>query len=671
MPTHPAQPEDLLSLVVLGDPQISPDGKLILFTHKSVGEKNKTVTNLWTVDMRCRTKQWTQGETGASNGRWSPDGSRIAFLSKREGPSAQIHLLPASGGEARQLTKLPEGSIGALAWSPDGKNIAFTFREAHSDWTEEAKKKREEEGLSEPPRITEKARYRFDGDGYFMEQRFAVFVADAESGEHRKVFEGCPNDAYSFDWSPDSNLLAITRSMAESPWREPVNDQIFLVDLQGKSKMVPGLPKGEKHTVRWSPDGGYLAYLANEDPDDHRGVQNTRLYVTPVSGGPNRCLTAEGDYCFDTMTLSDAGEAPTAFLEWAPDSKALFGRIGSFGEEQLVRIDAASGQMGFLTEGQHRLIPGPASKNGKAMGCLLSTPGRPAEVGFLNLESPAPEVQVLTGFNDALIDGLEICDPEEMWIPSTDGWRVHAWVLKPPGFSPKKKHPAVLEIHGGPHAQYGWCFFHEFQVLASAGYVVVYANPRGSKGYGEASTKAIEGHWGGKDWEDVSAVKDWMKAQPWIDSKRMGVMGGSYGGYLTNWVVGHTNDFKAAITDRCVSNLVAKALNSDYPYHHGTYWKGAPYGGLSRIADLWRDSPIAYFERVKTPMLIIHSEGDLRCNIEQAEEVFTALQQRGIPCRFVRYTASTSHGMSRAGPPDLRVHRLKEILAWWKRWLGH
>lgn len=212
-------------------------------------------------------------------------------------------------------------------------------------------------------------------------------------------------------------------------------------------------------------------------------------------------------------------------------------------------------------------------------------------------------------------------------------------------------------------------YFHEFQCLAAAGYVVVFSNPRGSKGYGESWVRAIAGHWGCMDWEDIRSVKDWMKTLPFVDPGRLGVIGGSYGGYLVNWTVGHTDDFRAAITDRCVSNLVSKSLNSDYPYFPGKYWKGRPYGDLEAIADLWRDSPIAYFDRVQTPMLIIHSEGDLRCNIEQGEQVFTALCERGIPARFVRYPVSTSHGMSRNGPPDLRIHRLNEIMGWWERWL--
>jgi len=239
-------------------------------------------------------------------------------------------------------------------------------------------------------------------------------------------------------------------------------------------------------------------------------------------------------------------------------------------------------------------------------------------------------------------------------------------VLRPPDFKPGRKYPAILEIHGGPHAQYGCTFFHEFQLLAAQGYIVFYSNPRGSKGYGEKHCTSIKGDWGNLDWLDLQAVISFMFGMPEVDTKRLGVMGGSYGGYMTNWIISHTDVCKAAITDRCVSNLVSMSGSSDYPNIPDSYWPG---NGWSEIESIWNQSPIRYFDEVQTPTLIIHSEGDLRCNIEQAEQVFTALKIRGVPTRFVRYPASTSHGLSRNGPADLRLHRLNQILEWWKKYL--
>ncbi|MEI8282140.1 MAG: S9 family peptidase, partial [Armatimonadota bacterium] len=296
--------------------------------------------------------------------------------------------------------------------------------------------------------------------------------------------------------------------------------------------------------------------------------------------------------------------------------------------------------------------------------------GDPVSIPELCLiDTATGQSKPLTSFNAAWQSEVAIATSEAFYLDSPDGAKVHCWTMKPVGFDSSKKYPAILEVHGGPHTQYGWVFFHEFQVLAAQGYVVVFTNPRGSKGYGEAFCNAIKGDWGNKDWIDVQTATAWMKSQPFVDQSKLGIMGGSYGGYMTNWAIGHTHDFKAAITDRCVSNMVSMAGNSDFPVNKDGYFHGTAWGNLEDIKGLWAQSPISFFTNVKTPTLIIHSEGDLRCNIEQSEQVFIALKMQKIETRFVRYPKNTSHGMSRNGPADLRMHRLQEIVNWWKRQL--
>lgn len=664
------KPEDLLKLVFVGDPQMSPDGTRILFSRKHIGEKNNYVTNLYTVSLDGQVQQWTQGESGAGAGRWSPDGSQIAFISGRDKPKSQIYLIPTTGGEARKLTDLPEGSPGEMRWSPDGRLIALTFRDADPDWTEEAKKKREEKGLSTPPRVIDDIWYRLDGDGYFLGQRHALYVVDVASGKTEKLCKLGPLGMAAFDWSPDSKELVIAHTDRKKPMVETPSDQLWRVDLKGKKSKIKGLPEGEKSAVRWSPDGKWIAYAGDVDPSDPWGVRNTKLYVVSAEGGEPKCLSAKNDYCIAVMTLGDVKDASTDMaLEWTPDSKGIYVQIGWHGETQLGLADAAKGGIALLTKGVHMVTVGNLSKDGSRLACLYGNSSMLNEVAVLEIGAKASKPKVLTQFNREFLSGIDLAEPEEFWADSTDGTKVHGWVMKPPAAKPGKKYPAALEIHGGPHTQYGVGFFHELQVLAAAGYVVVYSNPRGSKGYGEKHCGAIKGDWGNKDWDDIQAVTKWMKAQPYVDAGRMSVMGGSYGGFMTNWVIGHTNEFKAAITDRCVSNFVSMAGNSDFPFNKDGYFGGVAWGDLKQIEPLWRQSPIAYFEKVKTPTLVIHSEGDLRCNVEQAEQVFTALQQEGIESRFVRYPQSTFHGMSRSGPPDLRIHRLNEMLNWLERFL--
>jgi dipeptidyl aminopeptidase/acylaminoacyl peptidase len=666
MPKRPIRIDDLEKIVFVGDPQINPAGDRVLFTRKHIGEKNKYITNLCSVDLEGQVVQWTQGETGASQGRWSPDGTQIAFVSAREKPASQIYLLSVSGGEARKVSKLPEGRFGEFKWAPDGLRIAFTLRTQIPSRTEAAKKEREEKGLSLPPLEINDVLYRLDGDGYFGDERYKVYVLDLVTESHHVLYEAASDGDYSFDWSPNSQELAITHTVTKRPASEPPNDQIFRVSLDGQAWQLEGLPKGRKTSVAWSPDGRSIAYAGDLDEADPWGVRNVRLYVVPAAGGEPKDLTGHTDFDLGVPTLSDTSEAAFgSIIRWAPDGSGLYSQIGWHGQTQIAFIPLTGG-VELKTEGTHQVNLGNVSADGRKVAALYGHATRLPEVAVVQPELGTGRhfPTVLTDLNHSFHAEIKLSEPEEFWIESTDGSTLHGWSMKPIGYLAPHRYPAILEIHGGPHTQYGWAFFHEFQVLAAQGYVVVYTNPRGSKGYGEDYCAAIQGNWGNKDWEDIQTATRWMQAQTYIHPGQLGVMGGSYGGYMTNWVIGHTTDFCAAITDRCVSNMVSMAGNSDFPFNKDGYFKGNAWGSLEEIRELWRQSPISYFDNVQTPTLIIHSEGDLRCNVEQSEQVFTALQMRNIPSRFVRYPPTTSHGMSRSGPPDLRQHRLKEIVSW-------
>jgi len=667
MPKRLITAGDLLRLQFVGDPQISPDGQRILFGKKHVDvDKNKYVSNLFTVDLEGHVQQWTSGSGGAGNGRWSPDGSKIAFISGREDKKGQIFIIPTNGGEAQKLSNLPEGSVSNLIWSPDGNWIAFSFRETAEEWTESAKKEREGNGKSTPPRVINTPWYRLDGDGYFMDQRHAVYVIDIATGDHRKVYDGCSLGWYDFDWSPDSKELVVAHPRGKRPMFEDRDMKLVRVDLDGQAWELEGIPFGPKELVRWSPDGKWIAYLGNE----HRtgwGCMNERLYIVPADGGAGKCLTVDDDHCLSVGTLSDSKEMGSdGIVVWSPDSKAIYLSVGHHGATQIGFCEIDKGGVTLLTQGHHAMQIGNLSRDGEKLACIYGTTTRPNEVGVYDISKHANDPEVLTHFNRDLVDEIKISEPEEMWLETSDGHKVHAWVMYPTDYLPPKRYPAVLEVHGGPHAQYGWAFFHEFQLLAAEGYVVVFSNPRGSKGYGEDHCAAIKGNWGDRDWEDIQTVMRWMQHQPFIHPGQIGIMGGSYGGYMTNWAVSHTTDFRAAITDRCVSNLVSFGGNHDFIQTKDQYWPGSFFGDISK---LWAQSPIAHFENVRTPMLVIHSEGDLRCNIEQGEQVYSALCHLGVDCRFVRYPQNTFHGMSRSGPPDLRLHRLGEIVAWWEKYL--
>lgn len=667
---RPVQPEDLLRYVFVGDPQISPDGSTVLFTRKHVSEKNEYVLNLWTVPADGGSpRQFTAGGKDA-HGRWSPDGRRIAFVRSVKGKGPQIFVIDAAGGEATALTSFPEGAIASFKWSPTGGALAAQFRDAHPEWTEEARKEREAAGKSTPPRVMDDAWYRLDGDGYFGDRRFALYRVDAATGAHTKVFDKDPLGGFSYDWSPDGKKLAVTANPRKRALYETWRSEILIVDAAtGKSAPVPGLPVGSKDSVAWSPDGKLLAYAGKIGKDDVYGTENLQLFVCDPVKGNARSLTGHTDYCLLAIGVSDTSEAvfsPT--LRWAPDGRRLHVLLGWHGESHVASVHAAGGPVAMRTDGTRALSLGNVSADGRRMALIEGTPTALPEIAVGEADGDAVRVRRLTAFNEPVLRELEIAVPEPHWVTTPDGARVHTWVLLPPGFKKRggKKIPAVLEIHGGPHAMYGVGYFHEFQTLAAAGHAVVFSNPRGSKGYGRDHCAAIHGKWGAADWVDIQAVTRFMAEQPWVDAKRLAVMGGSYGGYMTNWAIGHSDAYAAAITDRSVSNLVSMSGSSDFPLIPDVYWEGNFW---DRPEALWAQSPIQYMGKVKTPTLIIHSEGDLRCNIEQGEQVFTLLQYLGVPSRFVRYPSSTSHGMSRSGPADLRIHRLQQILGWYAKYL--
>lgn len=662
--------DDLFQLKLVSDAQISPDGQRVVCVVKTIDrEKNKYFSHLYLCDLRTReVRQFTSGEVADSQPRWSPDGKRIAFVSNRQKPKTQIFVIPADGGEAQALTVLEEGSIGEIAWSPDGSKIAFTFRQTPEQWREAAVKERKEKGLSTPPRIVTRPFYRLDGAGFFDSEYYQVWVADARSGESKRLTDE-KTSCGSLSWSPDSQRIAFVCNRSENPDLNPNLVDIWLVPCEGGELQCVQAPKGPKSAVAFSPDGTCIAYIGHTKVEDIWGVSNDHLWVANLQTGEARDIMEGFDRSLGNLTLSDmrdvGGESCPV---WTPDGRRLLFLASDRGATYLYSLSAEGGEPTPL-RGERADITGfTLSADGTRVAWCEGTPVQLHEVFVGTLEGDSVAgAEAVTHFNAEWLAEVRLQTPEEFTCLSSDGNEVHGWIIHPPDFDPARRYPLILEIHGGPHAQYGWVFFHEFQLLAAQGYVVVYTNPRGSKGYGEAYTASIKGAWGGPDYTDVMAAVDGAVGRGYIDEARMGVMGGSYGGYMTNWVVSHTNRFRAAITDRSVVNLHSMAGTCDYPLLPGDYFRGNAW---AEPEHLWEHSPLKYAANIQTPLLIIHSEGDLRCPMEQAEQLFAALKVQGKQAVLIRYPQESSHGMSRSGPPDLRVHRLEQILQWWGMYFG-
>lgn len=656
---RPISADDLFTLQLVGDPQISPDGRQIVFVRRTTDrEKNKYVSQLWLVrtDGADKARRLTGGKANVGEPRWSPDGTQIAFTSDREDEQAQIFVLPVGGGEAQTLTKLEPGGARGLRWSPDGKRIAFSYRATPPASTKKATEERKEKGLSSPPRVHTQLGYRLDGFGYWDNSYWQAAVVDLETGDTKILTTG----AFNCDapvWSPDGQTLAFLSDRRDD-WdaRPDAHDDIFTIDAGGGALTLLASPPGDKGNLRWSPDGKTLAYTGNPDPLDSWGTRNSRVFILPSGGGETaRDLTGHTDKTVGGLTLSDARDGGGDTLTFSENGQTLFFTVSERGDTRPYSVDIGGGEMTPLTPAGQEVGAWSVADSG-IIALTLGDATHPHEVYALD----GGEMMRLTGLNDDWLAQIELATPE----PLTGD--VPGWILTPPNFKPNDGIPFVVYIHGGPHAQYGNVFFHELQWLAANGYVVAYTNPRGSKGYGEAHTSAIKGDWGGPALEDVEKVIDDAIARGWATAGKLAVMGGSYGGYLTAWAVGHTDRFACAIADRLVNNIQSMAGTSDFPWRHGTYYKGDAWDDPS---DLLKHSPQTYAAQINTPLLLVHSDGDLRCPVTQAEELFAALRLQKKPVEFVRYPAETSHGLSRNGPADLRLDRLKRNLAWLDKYL--
>ena len=661
-------PKELDNLISVGNPQINPDGSQILYTRKCVKDGNNHTT-IWiaqTKGLKKSRELTTDGKDGMP--RWSPDGSQVAFVRGSESGS-QVCTIDMAGGEASQLTNLPEGAIGEMQWSPKGDSLAVSFRQTEEPYTHAAAEKRKEKKESDPPIITEEAWYRLDGDGYFGHARFHLYLLDATTGKSKNIWNKDNMGFFSYCWSPKGDKIAIATNTNKKAFYDSRHTKVVIHNVvTGKNDTLANTTRGPKDCMQWSPNGKWLAWAGREGDESTYSTENLELYVANATKGNAKSITSHIDRCLMAVTLSDTGDiAFGAQLRWAHDSKSILVKIGWHGEEHICSIPRAGGKLKLRTSGNAIHSMGNFANDGKTFAMMIGSATAPPEIHVGKVGATKISTKQVSFENTTWCEEHAISTPKEKWIKSKDKTRIHCWIMKPPKeATTKRSKPAVLQIHGGPHCQYGWMFFHEFQCLASAGYTVMYSNPRGSKGYGRDHCDAIRNDWGGADWIDMQSVIATMQKDKNINAKNMGVMGGSYGGYMTNWIVGHTNDFQGAITDRCVSNLVSMGGNSDFldkedGYFGGNFW--------SRPEERWSQSPIRHFGNVETPMLIIHSEGDLRCNIEQSDQVFAALKLRNIEARFVRYPKSTSHGFSRGGAPDMRKHRLNEILSWWKRQL--
>ena len=668
--------EDLLRFTWIADPQISPDGQRVAYTQVGVNAEDDAYrTDLWLADVPAAGRPAVPPRPLTFGGRdsqprWSPDGGSLAFVRKgADGKNPQLHVLPLGGGEARALTDLA-GGVSSPAWSPDGTRLAFlSGHDPALDAKDKVKPK------SAPGRIVTRPEFRWNDEGLVdFEHLDHVWVVDLSGGAPRRLTCGTRCKESSPVWSRDGRWIVYATDRREAPWFGDANEDNDLravpPDLEspvdGEGTTIVADIHGPIAAFAEGPDGRWLA-VGGIRPVPPRSYDRNDLLLfsgawpmtAPQVLAEGRDLGVGEALSGDQHPPRGGGAAPLAIT---PAGTAVFTYAWQ-GASRLARVELGSGRIEDLTDAQGEVIAGSVCADGRVVAYTLGSVRTPGDLWVCDLSTRAHTRLVAP--NEALLAESAPGEVEEIWYPSFDGTQIQGWIVKPPGFDPKRKYPLVLEIHGGPHVPYGFAFFHEFRVLAAAGYVVLYTNPRGSTSYGQEFGNCIQYKYPGDDYADLMAGVDVVVGRGYVDEKRMGVTGGSGGGLLTNWIVTKTNRFAAAITQRCVADWASMWYSSDFALFTPTWFRKAPFEDPQEFAER---SPATYLARIETPLLIIHSEEDWRCPIGQGETMFRGLLKQHKVAVMVRFPGE-SHDLSRTGTPSRRVQNQQHIRRWFDHWL--
>ncbi|MBS3938124.1 MAG: S9 family peptidase [Peptococcaceae bacterium] len=661
---RPLQQNDLLKMQFLSSPVISPDGADIACVKTHIdSETMEYRSHIFVVPTDGGAlRQFTAGGKVETTPRFSPCGTKMAFVSDRSGDKQVWVLNLKRGGEAEQVTTMRYGAANPT-WSPDGQSLAFVSRSAQGEeaWLSKprtaADKENEEKSRREEAVVVERIKYKSDESmGLLDDKTSHVWVINIQGGAPRRLTFG-DADYHDPQWSPCGAYLAVSSNCDADREFSPYQSDIYVLTVESRDILRLTRTPGPAAHPTWSPDGKKVAYLGHQH--EYRSATLQRIWLVGLEGGEPVCLTRGFDRSIGDQTNSDCryGEGGDA-LVYAPDGQRLYFLASDRGDTHVYVLEIATQTVDQVTRGRRHVQGLTFDQAGQTAAVCAATFLRPAEIFVLLADGSERQ---LTFVNQALLDEVDLSEPDEFWYKGVSGWDVQGWLMKPTNFAQGQEYPVILEIHGGPHTQYGCSFFYEFQLLANNGFGVLFTNPRGSHGYGQDFVDAVRGDYGGNDYADLMLAVDHVVKLPWVDKERLGVTGGSYGGFMTNWIVGHTNRFKGAVTHRSISNWLSFYGVSDIGYTFTEYeLLGNPW---DHAALLLKHSPITYVKNVVTPTLVLHSEQDMRCPIEQGEQFYVYLKKLGVKTRLVRFPGS-NHELTRSGKPKLRLENLRQVVGW-------
>jgi dipeptidyl aminopeptidase/acylaminoacyl peptidase len=667
----PMAPGDIWKLRQVSDPQVSPAADVIACTvSEPDAESNAYRRRIWfcPADPAAGQPYPFTGQGSEIMPRWSPDGRRLAFVSTAPGEGrSQICILPVATGGERMIVCSLDTTVSELAWAPDGSRLGFVARDPDAGQYGEPGAKREAKDM--PPRRVTRLRYRLNGTGWTLDRPNRIFTVPADGSAPARALTHGPFEAEGLAWSPDSSRIAFAAARHDT-WDLDLAVDLWTVRTDGGAEPERLTETGADFaSPSWSPDGASLAYYVSPTPLE--SPRHRQVGVLDLATGRRQELTARLD-------RNCAPFGTTIGPAWAGDTLLFAAEDG--GNVHLYRVPADGTRPPALIAAGDRWI----SEWSWAAGTLAFVAASPVAAGELAaMELAAGEQRpdgaaaerVLTAFTRPFAAAVSLASPQRFTAISPDGSEVECWAIPPAGARPGTRYPTLLNVHGGPFTQYGNRFTDDFQLQAAAGFGVLYCNPRGSSGYSEQWGRAIRwpecdsdpgSGWGGVDYEDVLACADAACGRfDWIDPERLGILGGSYGGFMTSWVIGHCDRFKAACSERACNNLLAMEHNADIAGFLRSYV------GRDHLSDplaYTRHSPVSYVGAMTTPVLIIHSEDDLRCPVNQAEELFTGLRLLGREPVMVRFPGE-NHELTRGGSPAHRVARAELILDWFREQL--
>ncbi|MBN1582918.1 MAG: S9 family peptidase [Anaerolineae bacterium] len=654
----PLSAQDFYEIDLAGDPQISPDGKWVAFVRLSVDKKENTYNSaIWLAPTDGgKARQFTAGEKKDNSPCWSPDGEQLAFVSSRAGDKPQIYVIPVDGGEARQLTRTPNG-VKSPAWSPDGTRIAFNssvdaderaFEDSGEEppadpderalWKEKRKREREKK---QDPRLIARFPYRV-GTSYIGDRYAHLYIIDLEEKKARRVTDG-DREYTAPVWTLDGTALLTTVNRDPDGLSVNYPSDVVRIPLRDDEIVAPEpvvSQAGTHDNPKLSPDGQWIAYVTG--PEQRVSAINRNLAIVPAAGGEPRLLT-------------EALDIQVANFKWSADSQSLYLTYNSWGSVGIHRV-SLDGTAEQVVEGDRVVLGFDVAQDRLAF--VATAPDIPADLYLSDLDGQ--DERRCTEINAQFLAERWLSLPEEVRYTRPDGTRIQGWVMYPPDFDPAKRYPLAVEIHGGPHGMYDNRFWHEFQSIAGAGYIVFFCNPRGSDGYGQAFRDAIYGRWGEEDSGDILAGVDGLIKRSIVDEDKLVVTGGSYGGFMTAWLIGHDKRFKAAVSQRGVYALAGFYGVTDIPLFIEHEFDATPWGD---VETLWKHSPLAYVDQIETPLLILHSQLDFRVPISEGEQLYLALKRLGREVAFLQYPRE-GHELSRSGEPRHRVDRIERIIDW-------